>query len=201
MLIIRLATASLLCLSKGVLAAPICTGSPTDPNIFVLKTNNVIAEIDKLSAELDSILRAPIEGRHAAALRIEERVGAVVDTSRCGTAIMRGANTLGLLDTQPYALVVPVNQLTSKTNESSKKWIKIKDIVFQMNGQQVVIGLLQNMKDAAVEFTAVMASRMPVGVKQVGEAYGMAVENMVASVIKEYQSPPPQSGTSGLWWG
>lgn len=195
MLFTSVTVLSLFSLSIGTLAAPLSSRSAAVPNIFETCTSRVNYELDQLTKQLNAILRERPNDRSQAAQRITEAAGHVVHASKDGAATMRSAQTATFAEAT--ALVGPITTLTSATDQTAKQWIRIKDIVFQMNGQQKVIGLLKNMKDAGAEFTLAMNSKMPAGYKQAGQLYGNAVDKMVADVIREYQTGsrgPPGPG-------
>lgn len=192
------AVLSLLSLSTITFAAPLNTRSTAATNIYETCTNRVNYELGILSKLLDAIVRERPEGRSLAASRITEQTNHVLHASKDGASTMRDAAPASIMEAT--ALTGPLNSLTQSTDAVTKQWIKIKDIVFQMNGQQKVIGILRNMKDAAAEFTVVMNSKMPNALyKQAGQVYGNTVDQMVSEVIKQY-SAPPRGSTSPGWF-
>jgi len=189
MLFTHLAIVPLLSLSLGTLAAPISEAAAAK-SIFEIATDRVTYEVEQLSIKLDAIASARPNDRNNAAAAIKEQVGHVLHASADGASSMRGAKPATA--SEAYALgLIPgsVNQLTTATMTGANKWIRIKDIVFQMNGQSKVIEMLSQMKSAGAQFANDMNKQMPYGTQTVGKAYSDAVENTMSNVIRQYQNP------------
>lgn len=197
MLFTRLAIASILSLSIGTLAAPIPEAeAAAAKSIFEIATDRATYEVEKLSTKLNDLLNA--QGAQRSGAAIEEQVGHVVHALSDGANDMRQARTA--TQAEVAALLGPLNSLTSATNEGARRWVRIKQTVYQMNGQQNVIGLLGKMKSAGAAFSTEMNQKMPLGTQTVGKVfYADVVEKTMSDLIREYQTAP-RSGTSTGWF-
>ncbi|TID13910.1 Phosphatidylethanolamine [Venturia nashicola] len=197
MLFTRLAVLSF---AAGTFAAPIAPIAPNveaaaSQSIYEVATNRVTYEVEQLNVKLDAIILARPEQRNAAAAAIKEQVGHVLHAEADGANSMRGAKPATVLEASTLGLL-PVNQLTTATMASAGKWTRIKDIVYQMGGQQKVVEMLTQMKTAGMQFSAEMNHQMPYGTQTVGKAYGDAVDRTMTTLIREYSQPPrhPSAG-------
>jgi hypothetical protein len=197
MLFTRLAIASILSLSIGTLAAPIPEAeAAAAKSIFEIATDRATYEVEKLSAKLNDLQNAQGQNRNGAA--IEEQVGHVVHALSDGAADMRAARTATTAEVA--ALLGSLNSLTSATNEGARRWVRIKPTVYQMNGQQNVIGLLGKMKNAGAAFSTEMNQKMPLGTQTVGKVfYADVVEKTMSDLIREYQTAP-RGGSTNVGW-
>jgi len=194
MLFTRLAIVPLLSFTIGTLAAPISDAAAAK-SIFEIATDRVTYEVEQLSVKLDVIFNARPNDRNNAAAAIKEQVGHVLHASADGASSMRAAQPATVSEALTLGLVPgSVNQLTSATMTGAQKWIRIKDIVFQMGGQQKVIEMLNQMKKAGSQFANDMNKQMPYGTQTVGKAYADASENSLSNVIRQYQTAPRNGG-------
>ncbi|TLD37793.1 Phosphatidylethanolamine [Venturia nashicola] len=182
------------------LAAPIDTTTPSDtaaatPNIYEIETNRVIYELTTLSNHLQSMYQSRPSDRTHLSSKITSASARVVSVSRDGAATMRAAPPATFI--QENELLGPINRLTLLTRDTEREWLAIRDIVFQMNGQQKVIQLLRDMNQAGAEFAYAMNGKMSGLAKEVGRIYGDAVDGMEKEVIKAYSAS--KAGNAGGW--
>jgi hypothetical protein len=199
MLFTRLALTSILSLSLGTLASPIPTpetDAATAKSIFEIATDRATYEVEKLSTKINDLLNA--QGAQRSGAAIEEQVNHVVHALADGANDMRQARPA--TQVEAAALLGPLNALTSATNEGAKRWVRIKPTVYQMNGQQAVIGLLGKMKSAGAAFSLEMNQKMPLGTQTVGKVfYADVVEKTMQDLIREYQIAP-RGGQGSVGW-
>lgn len=159
MLFTRLAVLSF---AAGALSAPIALSPEigSAQSIYAVATNRVTYEVEQLNTRLDALATTRPDQRNAAAAAIKESVGHVLHAQADGANSMRGAKPATIVEASELGFV-PMNQLTSATMSSANKWLKIKDIVYQMGGQQKVIEMLGQMKTAGMQFTIDMNKQMP----------------------------------------
>ncbi|TID25677.1 Phosphatidylethanolamine [Venturia nashicola] len=182
------------------LAAPIDTTPPSDtaaatPNIYEIETNRVIYELTTLSNHLQSMYQSRPSDRTHLSSKITSASARVVSVSRDSAATMRAAPPATFI--QENELLGPINRLTLLTRDTEREWLAIRDIVFQMNGQQKVIQLLRDMNQAGAEFAYAMNGKMSGLAKEVGRIYGDAVDGMEKEVIKAYSAS--KAGNAGGW--
>lgn len=159
MLLTRLAVLSF---TASTFAAPIppTAEAAAAQSIYEVATNRVTYEVEQLNTKLDAIVSSRPDQRNNAAAAIKEQVGHVLHAEADGANSMRGAKPATIMEASTLGLL-PINQLTSATMTGANKWNKIKDIVYQMGGQQKVIEMLTQMKTAGLQFTVDMNKQMP----------------------------------------
>lgn len=193
------------------LAAPIDTTAPSDaapdadtaaptaaqaPNIYDVVTQRVIYEVSTLNKNLDQMAHSRPQDRTALATLITTQSNRLVAASKDGASSMRAAAAPNVF--QANDLLIPIERLTIETRQCESRWLAIKDIVFQMHGEQKVIQLLKDTNNAAAEFAYAMNAKMPPLVKDVGKLFGDAVDGMVKQVIVAYERP--KAGTPQPGW-
>jgi hypothetical protein len=193
----RLATVSLFIPFKGSLALPVSATTVAAVNVFDLSASRVNTALKELSAEMSNIFIVQSAQWNEVAQSISAKTDAVIQVTKYSAASMRAAEPLGSSDA--FALWGPVQQLSASSDEVSKKFVQMKNIVFQMNnGQRAILEMLASLKESTNEFTIAMSSKMPFLYKYVGEYYGNSINSMVTATMKEYQNPPQV--TSGYSW-
>jgi hypothetical protein len=194
----HLTTVSLLGFLTTSLALPLPETTAAKVNVFDLSASRVNTALKELSAEMSTIFTAVPADWGPIAKRISQRADALAQTTRASAAQMRASEALGQVDS--IALYSPVQTMTTSADEVLKKFVQMKPIVFKMdNGQKAVLGILATFKDCTADFTDAMSSKLPFLYKYIGEYYGNSMTTTVTNAIKEYQTPPSQSGSFSSW--
>ncbi|KAF2426550.1 hypothetical protein EJ08DRAFT_651654 [Tothia fuscella] len=178
----------ILCVLSSALAAPL--GLVARETLVIENSIRTIsASLQNLAAEIRAL------DNHRAGTPFNDHVALIKhhgddlanSISRAAGDVRRAPN-VNL--NEANSLFLPVQNLADSTQRAVDAWIAAKNTVVRSGGQQVVVNIIRNQRNAGEEFTKAVVSKMPAAAAFVGQLYGDRVRASADLALRAYGERP-----------